>query len=559
MGTWGSTASVPRIQIETESAASSISACFNLTPAMVREALVRLRWIGWVSVAASVFFFGLARIADPSGPPDRTAAIIVYSSLATLILGGITLSLLCNSTRVPAFVALRAGILYQYLGAFALEMMRWCDVHHKPGASEYAYAMILPWIVIFGFTIPAKARVAYPISLITATMAPLVYAIYQRMGYVSALEVADWVMRFVPIYVTAIVTAVLSTNFYALGRRLESAKQIGSYKLTNLIGKGGMGEVWRAEHRMLSRCSAIKLVRPEAVSMASNGSASPQTALARFEREAQATAALRSPHSVEIYDFGVTQDGRFYYVMELLDGMDMDSLVKRFGPMPASRVIYFLLQVCDSLSEAHELGLIHRDIKPKNVFVCRLGRNFDFVKVLDFGLVKNLGNSRDQSLTQDGTTTGTPAYLAPEAARGSKDIDARSDIYSLGCVAYWLITGQTVFEGATAVATILKHVTEPPIPPSERTENEVPADFEAVILRCLEKDPAKRPQNVDELSHLLAQCKDAQSWRRKEAQTWWRMHLPSSTMPQASTCTVQTLEVKVDSDSQGESQAATIR
>ncbi len=556
MATWGTVGTAPRVHIEADATPSSITACFNLTPAMVRDALVRLRWIGWVAVLASIFFFTIGRITNPAGPANATAATIVYGSLATLILGGVALALMVNTRRVPAFVALRAGILYQYLGAFSLEMLRLCDeVHHRAG-SETAYAMILPWIVIFGFSIPARAKVAFPISLITATMAPLVYAIYLRMDLIQSLDTAGWVMRFVPVYVTAIVTAVLSTNFYALGRRLESARQIGSYKLTNLIGKGGMGEVWRAEHRMLSRCSAIKLVRPEVVGAGTAGSNSPQTAVMRFEREAQATAALRSPHSVEIYDFGVTQDGRFYYVMELLDGMDLDSMVRRFGPLPASRVIYFLLQVCDSLSEAHELGLIHRDIKPKNIFVCRLGRNFDFVKVLDFGLVKNVSTSRDQSLTQDGTTTGTPAYLAPEAARGSKDIDARSDIYSLGCVAYWLLTGQTVFEGATAVATILKHVTEAPMRPSERTENEVPEDLEKVILRCLAKEPDERPQSADELSQLLTQCQGAHSWRRKEARAWWKMHLPSSLAPQTSTCDVRSIEVKLESDT--ESKAATI-
>ena len=519
---------------------------------MVREALVRLRWVGWMCVVATLFFFGLSRINHPEGPEGAAAQIIVYASLGLLVFGGIALALAANSTRVPAFVSLRAGILYQYLGALSLEMLRNCDVIQGKLVSDVSYAMILPWIVVFGFTIPAKARVAFPIALITATMAPLSYAIYQRMDMLESLAIAEWVTRFIPVYVTAIITAVFSTTFYSLGRRLESAKQVGSYKLTNLIGRGGMGEVWRAEHRMLSRCSAIKLVRPEVVGMATNGSSNPQTAVMRFEREAQATAALRSPHSIEIYDFGVTQDGRFYYVMELLDGMDLDSLVKRFGPMPASRVIYFLLQVCDSLSEAHELGLIHRDIKPKNIFICRLGRNFDFIKVLDFGLVKHVGG-QDQSLTQDGTTTGTPAYLAPESARGSKDIDARSDIYSLGCVAYWLLTGQTVFEGATAVATILKHVTEAPIPPSERTENEIPADLEAIVLRCLEKDPANRPQSADELSVLLSQASEAHKWRRNEARNWWRMHLPSSTSPQTSTCTVQTIEVQIESVEQASS------
>ncbi len=549
--------SAPRVRMGVDATPNSISTCFNLTPSMVKDALARLRWIGWMSVTASVFFYALARFMGRTAPPtDTPAAIVVYGSLAVLVLGGMALALIASTNRAPAFLALRAGILFQYLGALALEMLRLNELRLRPESPNHEYALILPWIVLFGFIIPAKARVAVPISLVTATMAPLAFVISERMGGIAEMDGSAWLTHFLPVYVTAVITAALSTKFYSLGRSLESAKDIGSYKLTDLIGAGGMGEVWRAEHRMLSRCSAIKLIRPEVIRFASNGSSSPQTALARFEREAQATAALRSPHSIEIYDFGVTQDGRFYYVMELLDGMDSDSLVKRFGPVPAGRAIYFLLQICDSLSEAHALGLIHRDIKPKNIFVCRLGRNFDFVKVLDFGLVKHVGNGGDQSLTQDGTTTGTPAYLAPEAARGSKEIDARSDIYSLGCVAYWLVTGQQVFEGATAVATILKHVTEAPIPPSQRTDNEVPKDLESIILQCLEKDPAHRPQSADELASMLTRCRDAQTWRRTEARDWWRMHLPASTAARPDPCTVELVHVHKSTGS--ESREATL-
>ena len=556
MATWKSEGSSHRVEVEANATPAAITACFNLTPSMVQDARVRLRWIGFVAIATSLFFFILGRIANKGADLDPQNGFPMYASVFTLVMGGAIVSLLAGVPRIPAFVVLRAGILYQYLGAFAIQVLRLSYDTHPVAFADTSYDMLLPWIVIFGFSIPANARVAFPVSLITATMAPLAYALFVRLGDVENLSLAGLVYRFIPVYMTALVTAILSTNFYALGRRLESAKQIGSYKLTNLIGRGGMGEVWRAEHRMLSRCSAIKLVKPEVVGATSSDSKSSQTAIPRFERDAQATAALRSPHSIEIYDFGVTQDGRFYYVMELLDGMDLDSLVKRFGPLPPSRVIYFLLQICDSLSEAHDLGLIHRDVKPKNIFVCRMGRNFDFVKVLDFGLVKNVAHRADQSLTQDGTTTGTPAYLAPEVARGSKQIDGRSDIYSLGCVAYWLLTGQTVFEADTAVATILKHVTEAPTPPSQRTDNVVPADLEAVVLRCLEKEAENRPQSADELSALLAQCSDAQTWRRKEAREWWRMHLPSSLAPQTSTCTVQTLEVEVSSES--ESRAATL-
>jgi len=249
----------------------------------------------------------------------------------------------------------------------------------------------------------------------------------------------------------------------------------------------------------------------------------------RFEREVQATAALRSPHTVAVYDFGSTNDGSFYYVMELLDGLDMETLVQRFGPQPPDRVIQFLLQACDSLAEAHLNGLIHRDIKPKNLFVCRLGLSYDFVKVLDFGLVKSKAMpemSRDQ-LTIEGTTTGTPAYMAPEIALGKSNVDGRADIYSLGCVAYWLLTGQLVFEGSAPLSVLLSHIQETPVPPSQRSELEIPAELERIVLACLEKDPDRRPQSATELMALLAADPLSKLWTPQRAESWWRTYEPS--------------------------------
>ena len=311
---------------------------------------------------------------------------------------------------------------------------------------------------------------------------------------------------------------------------MTKVREMGSYKLTELLGMGGMGEVWRAEHRMLARPAAIKLVRSEI-----GGRTDEQTATLhrRFEREVQATTALRSPHTVAVYDYGTAADGCFYYVMELLNGFDLETLIQRFGPQPPERVLSFLLQACDSLAEAHSAGLIHRDIKPKNLFVCRLGLHYDFVKVLDFGLVKSAASSGDSQsqLTLDGTTTGTPAYMSPEMALGEKTMDARSDIYSLGCVAYWLLTGQLVFKGNTPTAVLLAHVQNPPIPPSQRSELEIPEDLERVILTCLEKDPARRPQSAQELAQLLESCRDARDWNRDQAERWWRIHAPSLAAP----------------------------
>jgi serine/threonine-protein kinase len=317
-------------------------------------------------------------------------------------------------------------------------------------------------------------------------------------------------------------THVGARAIYHLGREVAKAREMGSYHLVERLGVGGMGEVWRAEHRMLARPAAIKLVRPDVLGRGGEGEA---VTLKRFKQEAQATALLRSPHTIGLFDFGVSGDGAFYYVMELLDGFDLEKMVKEFGPIPAERAIPLLQQACDSLAEAHEGGLIHRDVKPANVFVCRYGRHVDFVKVLDFGLVKH---QADMKITADNVIRGTPAYMSPEQAIGDQDIDGRADIYALGCVAYWMITGQTVFEGSV-VRTMRAHVKETPVPPSGRTELDVPPALDALILRCLAKNPDKRPQTADELASLLGECETAGAWTTEKAKAWWERARPTST------------------------------
>jgi serine/threonine-protein kinase len=252
----------------------------------------------------------------------------------------------------------------------------------------------------------------------------------------------------------------------------------------------------------------------------------------RFEREAQATATLRSTHTIDLYDFGVTEEGSFYYVMELLDGLNLKELVERFGPVSAGRAVYLLRQVCHSLGEAHDRGMIHRDIKPANIFACRLGPDHDFVKVLDFGLVKASEDAQPGAteLTEAGALTGTPAFMAPETAMGT-GVDGRADLYALGCVGYWLLTGQPVFEGDTPLSTVVQHVQAQPVPPSMRTEIDVPESLERVILSCLEKDPANRPQSAGGLDSQLAGCGLDQEWNRERAEEWWRLHMRSKEDP----------------------------
>jgi serine/threonine protein kinase len=236
-------------------------------------------------------------------------------------------------------------------------------------------------------------------------------------------------------------------------------------------------------------------------------------------------ARLRSPHTVELFDFGMAADGAFYYVMELLDGLDADSLLRRFGPTPPERAIYLLRQVCHSLSEAQSCGLVHRDIKPANIFLCRYGEEYDFVKVLDFGIVGAVRDHADPSLvhTRENAVRGTPAFIAPEQAMGTV-LDGRADIYATGCVAYWLLTGQFVFTAETPMGLLLQHAQTPPRPPSARTDRPIPPALDDLVLSCLAKDPAKRPQSARELSLRLAEVEGASDWTQDRARDWWVTH-----------------------------------
>jgi serine/threonine-protein kinase len=300
----------------------------------------------------------------------------------------------------------------------------------------------------------------------------------------------------------------------ALQQQAAQARMLGQYRLKRLLGAGGMGEVYLAEHVLLKRPCAVKLIRPER--------AGDPTTLQRFEREARATAALTHPNTVEVLDYGHAEDGTFYYVMEYLSGLTLGQLVERHGPLPPARSVHLLRQVCGALSEAHAAGLIHRDIKPANVIVCQRGGAHDVVKLLDFGLVRTprLGGEGG-TLTQEGTIAGTPAYMSPEQAAGRAGLDGRSDLYGLGAVAYFLLTGQPPFVRDSAVQTLAAHLGEPVVAP-DRHRPDVPADLQAVVLRCLEKDPARRFADAEEVSQALARCRCADQWAREQAGAWWR-------------------------------------
>jgi hypothetical protein len=293
------------------------------------------------------------------------------------------------------------------------------------------------------------------------------------------------------------------------------AQQIGQYKLDRKLGAGGMGVVYKGHHAMLRRPTAIKMLEPDKVN---------EGTIERFEREVQITSQLNNPNTVAIYDFGRTPEGIFYYAMEFLDGIDLQTLVERYGPQPVSRVIHILDQICGSLYEAHSLGLVHRDIKPANIMLNRRGGEPDVVKVLDFGLVKALDEQRQAGLTQQTSLTGTPLYMSPESIQMPNSVDARSDIYAVGAVGYFLLTGQPVFDAENVVDLCQKHVATPPVPPSERSRIPIPAELENALMSCLEKSRAKRPQTARDLALLMARCAEATQWSIEDADAWWGRH-----------------------------------
>jgi len=301
---------------------------------------------------------------------------------------------------------------------------------------------------------------------------------------------------------------------------LDNGVRVGSYTLLERLGSGGMGEVWLARHRLLARPAAVKLVRESAFSWGEEG----QVVRQRFAREAHATAELQSPHTVQLFDFGTTETGGFYYVMERLRGMDLQRMVERFGPIPEARAIALLKQACLSLAEAHGLGLVHRDVKPANLFVCRLGREYDFLKVLDFGVVSRHRRASSEPVTVSGLILGTPAFLAPELVSERTAFDCRADIYALGCVAYWLLAGQPPFNSTDPMVLLADHARTVPQPPSTRRPGTISPEMDALVLACLEKDPANRPSSAEVLGGQLDALSIAAPWDQRLARAWWEQH-----------------------------------
>jgi eukaryotic-like serine/threonine-protein kinase len=411
-------------------------------------------------------------------------------------------SYLRTGRRNAAFV-MDLALVYMVVMAFGIGVLiHWGEPTFAPTDMRPMITWVGPIILITAAIVPANPWKMLIAGFIAASMDSLGMIAGKAAGLYDYGAFRNVLLMHYPNYLMLGVAVVISHVVTRLGQQVTKEREMGSYRMGELLGRGGMGEVYRATHRMLARPAAIKLIRPEVLAARDDSMA--QTATARFRREAEAAARLRSPHTVELYDFGVTEDGTLYLVMELLEGINLELLVRQQGPLAAARVVQILRQVCESLEEAHTYGLVHRDIKPANIHLGRLGLRDDFVKVLDFGLVRSIAGPSEESLTgAAGMTPGTPAYMAPEMAH-DRAVDGRADLYSLGCVAYYLLTGHLVFEGETPLQTILKHLQQPPEPPSKRTDRPIPAELETLVLACLAKRPDDRPQSAAGLAEALA-------------------------------------------------------
>jgi serine/threonine-protein kinase len=483
-------------------------------------ALIAVLAIGWLGVN-----WIEGQLPHEFSDPMQYGPGVTMLAASLLVLG------LARNSRLSAAVVIRLGLVYQVIISFCIAFSQYWGAFDGVGTEQVTgdvvgLSAVAMWMMFFSVIVPARPRQALIALTLSASAVPMTIALLARSGGTPALGPQQFVFVFVLPYAIALAMSYIAARIiYGLGKEVLRAQEMGSYRLLELIGRGGMGEVWKASHNMLARPAAIKLIRRDVSDVEPGGA---EAAVARFEHEAQATASLQSPHTVELYDFGVSEDGSFYYVMELLDGIDLESLVGQFGPLPAERVLHILRQACLSLGEAHRRDLVHRDIKPANLYVCRHAFEPDFVKVLDFGLVRHATFEVDSSpLTRRGMLAGTPTYLAPEIAAGSEGIDGRADIYSLACVAYKLLTGRCVFEEDTVVATIVAHVKASPPPPSRFSEMPIPAGLESLILACLSKDPADRPRTCENLAHELGGIDLVEPWTAERAAKWWRLHVPT--------------------------------
>lgn len=485
---------------------------------ILREASRRLGLAAAVVGLAFALSLALNNALEFTGWHAFTHPGLKNAVAAAMLAFSLAVAWLARARALTGSQLLRLSIAYEIAVAFAISL----GDHLEPLAADVPLASLswlCVWIVTFPLVVPARPRWALLAALASASTWPLAYAVVQAAGH-EPMTGHALLLNSLENYLAAGLALLATFEI----RRLQ---ELGCYELLEKIDHGGMGEIWKARHRMLARPVAVKLIRPSPGGR--HASRDEAAAVRRFHREAEATAALCSAHTVTLHDFGVTPEGAFYYVMDLLEGLDLETLVRLHGPLPASRVAHMLRQACASLAEAHALGLVHRDIKPANLLTCRWGLEWDFVKVLDFGLV---------GVEPDGMIVGTPSFMAPEIVRGDHAFDGRVDLYGLGCVAYWLLTGKRVFEGVSTAEVLRHHVHSVPIAPSVRAGLAIPEPLEALVLACLAKDPAARPASAAEVAARLEATGLSAGWTQDAARDWWENEVGERGPDQNSQATV---------------------
>ena len=498
----------------------------SLPAEMLQSWASRLSFAALTYAAVWLIIYFLEVLFSSSGRYDAQAGGFMGVLTAASVSGALLVAWLARSKRVPTPLLMDLAAVFWVAGTLTIELGLFFG-ELSQGRHPNGLSWSCVWVVAFALIVPHSPRRTLATGLAAATCAPISYFL-ASIEFSTVIDPYSLVFLFAPYYICVWLAYAASCSINQLGRDVSEARDLGSYRLTKRLGAGGMGEVWLARHRLLARPAAVKFLYRENVLGPNGSSSQDEQLLARFEREAQATASLTSPHTIVLFDYGQDSEGRCYYAMEFLEGLDLDTLVDRFGAVPPERAVHFLIQACESLQEAHANGLVHRDIKPGNLYACKLGGQYDFLKVLDFGLVKRTQADsaiRDSSrLTQQGTITGTPAFMAPEMALG-QDVDHLADIYSLGCVGYWLLAGRLVFEGLPMLQ-ITQHIRTPPARLSRLSEQQIPEELERILESCLEKDPARRPQSAAELGGMLNECPLPRRWSRRLAEEWWRLHQP---------------------------------
>jgi serine/threonine-protein kinase len=458
-----------------------------------------------------------------SVPPDLQGGLVPWEQtirLGILVIFGIAFGL----TYVLEGSARKFQLLAFWVVAvvLVLSVALLASVH----PAEEPYLAVALTLFVYAVFIPSPAR--YPLWLGVLALVSFVMSavmthtfvvdapeFWEAAGGVTALR-NHVIVGATGVAILGFVAYVASRTLYSLRQTAHEATRLGNYIVEDELGEGGMGKVFRARHSLIRRPTAVKVMQVAGEEQAA--------AILRFEREVQLSATLSHPNTITIYDFGHTPDNRFYYVMEYLQGLDMQKLVDRFGPMTAARGVFILTQVCGALSEAHERGIIHRDIKPSNVFLTQRGGLYDYVKVLDFGLAKQVTDEKAVSLTKTGVALGTPRYISPEAIRGAENIDARSDLYCLGAVAYFMLTGRPPFDAVTSAELMIDHLKATPPSMSEVSELPIPADLEAIIMKCLQKAPEDRYGSAAEMESALRAVPIEDPWDQAKAHEWWDLH-----------------------------------